>query len=53
MTDVLCPKCNAKGTVVVKQGRAEKGAELKYFECTKCKSLWTNLNDIVNLPVEA
>jgi transposase-like protein len=53
MADVLCPRCNAKGTVVVKQSKTDKGKELKYFQCTKCRSLWTNSSDIPNLKVEA
>jgi DNA-directed RNA polymerase subunit M/transcription elongation factor TFIIS len=52
MADVLCPRCNAKGTVVVKQSRDEKGRDLKYYECAKCKSIWTNSSDITSLPVE-
>jgi hypothetical protein len=53
MADVLCPKCNAKGTVSVKQSKTDKGREIKYFECSKCRSLWTNSIDIAKLPVEA
>lgn len=53
MADVVCPRCNAKGTVVVKKSRNDKGREVKYYECGKCHSLWTNNNDIANLPVEA
>ncbi|HRY29992.1 MAG TPA: hypothetical protein P5079_08165 [Elusimicrobiota bacterium] len=52
MADVLCPKCNEKGNVVVKKSRTDKGDEMKYFECKKCRSLWTNSADIPNLPVE-
>jgi DNA-directed RNA polymerase subunit M/transcription elongation factor TFIIS len=53
MSDTLCPKCNAKGTVTVKQSRSDKGVDLKYYECSTCKSLWTNSIDILPLPVEA
>ena len=53
MADVNCPKCNAKGNVVVKQSRNEKGKDLKFYECKKCRSLWTNTIDVANLPVEA
>jgi Zn-finger nucleic acid-binding protein len=52
MSDTLCPKCNAKGAVVVKQSRNEKGGDIKYFECGKCRSLWTNSGEIASLPVE-
>ena len=52
MADVVCPRCNAKGTVVVKQSRTEKGKDLKYYECSKCKSIWTNSTDIPQLSVE-
>lgn len=52
MSDTLCPKCNAKGTVTVKQSRTDKGKDLKYYECGKCRSLWTNSIDIAALPVE-
>ncbi len=51
MADVLCPRCNAKGAVVVKQSRTDKGKDLKYYECGKCKSVWTNTSDIAALPV--
>jgi RecJ-like exonuclease len=53
MADVLCPKCNAKGTVTVKQSKTDKGLEVKYFECSKCHSLWTNSSDIPKMSVEA
>ena len=53
MSDTLCPKCNAKGSVVVKKSRSDKGVDVKYFECSACKSLWTNSIDIVPLAVEA
>lgn len=53
MSDTLCPKCNAKGSVVVKNSRSEKGQDIKYFECNSCHSLWTNSIDIASLPVEA
>ncbi|MBL0057948.1 MAG: hypothetical protein IPP35_02250 [Elusimicrobia bacterium] len=53
MSDTLCPKCNVKGTVHVKQSRTDAGKDLKYFECSSCKSLWTNSTDISSLPVEA
>jgi DNA-directed RNA polymerase subunit M/transcription elongation factor TFIIS len=52
MSDTLCPKCNAKGAVTVKQSRTDKGKDLKYYECGKCRSLWTNSIDIAPLPVE-
>lgn len=53
MSDTLCPKCNAKGPVVVKISRTDKNVDLKYFECSVCKSLWTNSTDIAPLSVEA
>jgi DNA-directed RNA polymerase subunit M/transcription elongation factor TFIIS len=53
MSNTLCPKCNAKGTVAVKQSRSDKGADLKYYECAVCGILWTNSIDIVSLPVES
>ncbi len=53
MSETLCPKCNAKGAVSVKKSRTDKGKDLKYYECGKCKSLWTNSVDVVNLAVEA
>ena len=53
MADVLCPKCNAKGSVVVKQSKTDKAKELKYYECSKCHSLWTNSIDIAKQPVDA
>jgi DNA-directed RNA polymerase subunit M/transcription elongation factor TFIIS len=53
MSDTLCPKCNAKGHVVVKQSRTDKNVDLKYFECSACQSLWTNSSDIGLLSVEA
>lgn len=53
MSNTLCPKCNTKGSVTVKQSRADKGADLKYFECGPCGILWTNSIDIVSLPVES
>ena len=53
MADVVCPKCNAKGSVKVKQSRSEKGKDLKFYDCAKCKSVWTNSSDIASLPVEA
>jgi ssDNA-binding Zn-finger/Zn-ribbon topoisomerase 1 len=53
MADVLCPKCNAKGNVKVRQAKADGGKDLKYYECGKCASIWTNSSDIPNLPVES
>ena len=53
MADVLCPRCAAKGGVVVKKSKTDKGKELKYYECSKCHSIWTNNVDIANQPVEA
>jgi Zn-finger nucleic acid-binding protein len=53
MADVLCPKCNATGAVKVKQSKKDKGADWKYYECSKCRSVWTNSADISKLPVEA
>ena len=50
--NVLCPRCNAKGGVAVKRAKNEKGQDIKYFECTKCKSLWTNSADIDKLAAE-
>lgn len=52
MSDTLCPRCNAKGTVVIKKSKTEKGKDIKYYECQKCHSLWTNSHDIGALPVE-
>ena len=52
MSETLCPKCNAKGSVKVKMARTEKGQDLKYFECGSCRSLWTNSIDIASLSVE-
>jgi RecJ-like exonuclease len=53
MPDITCPKCSSKGQVVVKQSRQEKGGDLKYFECAKCHSIWTNTIDIANMPITA
>ncbi len=51
MADVLCPKCNAKGTVTVKESKKDNGSPHKYYECQKCKSVWTNTVDIAKFSV--
>lgn len=51
MADVACPKCQKK-EVAVRQSKAEK-ADVKYYECKACRTIWTNSNDIAKLPVEA
>jgi transposase-like protein len=53
MAEPVCPKCTVPQTVQVKKSRTEKGKEIKYFECSKCQSLWTNSIDIASLPVVA
>lgn len=52
MPEILCPKCNAKGPVAVKQAKSDKGRDVKFYECPKCRSVWTNSADIASLPVQ-
>lgn len=52
MTEVLCPRCNVKKAVAVREAKSDKGVLLKYFECPACRSLWSNSQDIKELPVD-